>query len=46
MQKNIDALKIEESNSNRKYNILEILGNIGAIFTGIYLHYKEVPKKQ
>ena len=43
IQKEIDALKREESNSNNKYNILEILENIGAIFTGTYLHYKEVP---
>ena len=44
-QKDIDALKREESNSNKKCNILEILENIGAIFSGTYLHYKEVPKK-
>ena len=43
IQKDIDALKREKSNSNDKYNILEILENIGAIFTGTYLHYKEVP---
>ena len=45
IQKDIDALKREEGNSNNKYNILEILENIGAIFTDSYLHYKEVPKK-
>ena len=25
--------------------MLKILENIGAIFTGVYLHYGEVPKK-
>ena len=45
IQKDIDALEREESDSNKKYNILEILENIGTIFTGTYLHYKEVPKK-
>ena len=45
IQKDIDALQREKSNSNTKYNILEILENIGAIFTGTYLHYKEVPRK-
>ena len=46
IQKDIDTLKREKSNSIKKNNILEILENIGAIFTGTYLHYKEVPKKQ
>ena len=46
IQKDIDALKREKSNSIKKNNILEILKNIGAIFTGTYLHYGEVPKKQ
>ena len=45
IQKDIDALEREESDSNKKYNILEILENIGTIFTGTYLLYKEVPKK-
>ena len=35
----------EKSNCIKKYNILEILKNLGAIFTGAYLHYKEVPKE-
>ena len=30
----------------RKKNILKTLENIGAIFTGTYLHYGELPKKQ
>ena len=45
MQKDIDALEREKSNSIKKYNILKILENIGAIFTGAYLHYGEVPEK-
>ena len=45
IQKDIDALKREKSNSIKKNNILEILKNIGAIFTGTYLHYGEVSKK-
>ena len=45
IQKDIDALEREKSNSNKKYNILEILNNINAIFTGNYLHYKELPKE-
>ena len=38
IQKDIDALKREKSNSIKKNNILEILKNIDAIFTGPYLH--------
>ena len=45
MQKDIDALEREKSNSIKKNNILKILENIGAIFTGAYLHYGEVPKE-
>ena len=44
IQKYIDALRNEKSNDIRKYNILDILDNVGTIFTGTYLHYKEVPK--
>ena len=44
-QKDIDALKREKSNSIKKNNILEILKNIDAIFTGPYLHQRELPKK-
>ena len=29
----------------RKHNILNILNNAGSIFTGAYLHYKNVPKE-
>ena len=42
IQKDIDALERGKSNSIKKYNILE---NIGAIFTGAYLHYEEVPQE-
>ena len=51
IQKDIDALereKIDESNqgdNNRKYNILDILINVGSIFTGLYFHYKNVPEE-
>ena len=46
IQKDTDALEREKSNSIKKKNILKILKNIDAIFTGTYLHYGEVPKKQ
>ena len=46
IQKDLDALKREKSNSINKSNFLKILENISAIFTGTYLHYREVPKKQ
>ena len=45
IQKDIDALEREKSNTIKKNNFIEILENIGAIFTGAYLHYGEVPKK-
>ena len=32
-------------NDIRKYNILNLLNNVGSIFTGTYLHYKDVPKE-
>ena len=35
----------KKRNSIKKHDILKILKNIGAIFTGVYLHYEEVPKK-
>ena len=46
LQKDVDRLGREKSNSIKKHHILKILANIGAIFTGSYLHYGEVPKKQ
>ena len=45
VQKDIDALEREKSNSTKKNDILKILENIGAIFTGTYLHYRELTKK-
>ena len=41
----IDALDRNKSNDARKHNILMILNNVEAIFTGAYVHCKEVPKK-
>ena len=39
IQKDIDALERAKSNSIKKYNVLKILENIGAILTGAYFHY-------
>ena len=45
IQIDIDALEGKKRNYIRKYKILNILNNIGLIFTtDIYLHYKDVPK--
>ena len=38
-------LEREKSNNIKKNNILKILENINAIFTGTYLHYGKLPKK-
>ena len=46
IQKDIDALEGEKRNVTRKYNILNIVNNVGSIFTGTYLHYKDVPKEK
>ena len=45
IKKDFDALKREKSNSIKNQNVLEILKNIDAIFTGTYLHYKDFPKE-
>ena len=45
IQKETDTLEREKSNRFEKYNILNILNNVGSIFTGAYLHYKDVPKE-
>ena len=45
IQKNIHALEGEKSNNVKKYNILNILKNVGTIFDEGYLHYKGVPKE-
>ena len=44
IQKDIEALEGGKSNDIRKYNILNLLNNVGSIFTGTYLHYKDVPQ--
>ena len=45
IQKDFHALKKEKSNSAKKNNILRILENINAIFTGTYFHYGKLPKE-
>ena len=45
LQKGIDALEREKSNNIKKHNILDILNNIGTIFTGAYMHCGDVPKE-
>ena len=45
IQIDIDGLEGKKRNYIRKYKILNILNNIGLIFTtDIFLHYKDVPK--
>ena len=45
-KKDIDTLTKEKSNDIRKYNIMNILNNVGSIFTDLYWHYcKDVPKE-
>ena len=43
-KKDLGALK-REKNSTKKNNILKILENINAIFTGTCLHYGKLPKE-
>ena len=45
MQKDIDALERGKCNSIKKYNILKILKNINAIFTGTSFYYRGLPKE-
>ena len=45
IQKDIDTLEKSKSNKPEKYNILDILDNVGSIFTGVYLHYKHAPSE-
>ena len=45
IRKDIDALEREEIYGIRKYNILNILKNVGSIFSVAYLQYKNVPKE-
>ena len=44
LQKGIDALEREKSNNIKKH-ILDILNNIGTIFTGAYMHCRDVLKE-
>ena len=44
IQKDIDTLEKSKSNKPEKYNILNVLKNLGSIFSGTYFHYKDVPK--
>ena len=53
IQKDIDAPEREtivapgreKIDGIRKYDILNILKNVGSIFTGLYFHCKDVPKE-
>ena len=45
IQWDIDALEGEEINDTWKYNIFNILNNVGSIFADTYLYYKNVPKE-
>ena len=45
MKKDIDTLEKSKSNKFEKHNILDILDNVGSMFTGAYSHYKDVPKE-
>ena len=45
VQEDVAALEGEKSNDTRKHNILNILNNVGSIFTGLYFHYRDVPKE-
>ena len=45
IQWDIDALEGEEINGTRKYNIFNILNNVGSIFADTHLYYKNVPKE-
>ena len=45
IQRDIDPIEREKSNNIKKNNILKILENINAIFTGTYLHYRKLFKE-
>ena len=45
IKKDIVALERDKIDDIRIYNILNILKNVGSIFTGSHLHYKNVPKE-
>ena len=43
IQKEIDSLEREKNDDIRKYNTLDILNNVGSVFTGTHFQYKDVP---
>ena len=45
IQKDTDTLEREKTSDIRKHNILDIFDNVGSIFTGAYLHYKDGSKE-
>ena len=45
IQKDIDAIEVEKMKDTKKCNILDILKNVGSIFTGLYFHCKDVPQE-
>ena len=45
IQKDTDTLEREKIDRFKNYNVLNILNNVGSIFTGAYLHYKNMPKE-
>ena len=45
IQKDPDTLEREKTSDIRKHNILDIFDNVGSIFTGAYLHYKDGSKE-
>ena len=45
IQKDNGTLEELKNNKPEKHNILDILNNVGSIFTGAYFHYKDVPKE-
>ena len=45
IQKDTDTLEREKTSDIRKHNILDIFNNVGSIFTGAYLHYKDGSKE-
>ena len=45
IQKHVDPLQKLKSNIPKKHNILNVLNNVGTIFTGAYLHYTNVSKE-
>ena len=43
-----DITKLENAKGkgkNKRHKILEVLGNLKSVFTGVYLHYKDVPSE-